>query len=220
MGPSGHRFNPMNPQILDAYHGDRITSFHDVASAGIQLTIFKCSQGLSTTDDACDGWTTRARSCGLLTGAYHFLEDSDGMRQADWFLHCCPPGSLMVLDFERYSPSQASIDQAEHFVYRIHESEGVLPVLYYGDLLLEADAANQIARNSILRGCPGWGSRYDAQQVLVPSLMDLVMWQYTSDGVGPMPHTLPGVRGNCDLSVWVGDPSDIPAFVAKHGRPK
>lgn len=205
----------MKPLIFDGYRGDAIASFHEMKAAGIVLCIFKASQG-SASDSAFQDFACRARSVGMLVGAYHFGVDDDGAEQAEHFLSLLSPGTMMVLDFERYPNSQMSVSQAEEFVLECRRVTGVLPVLYYGELLRELESLGRVSRHSVLRDCPAWISRYSSKQPVPIAGMDLVMWQYTGDGEGPLPHTVAGVNNNADLSVWVGSPADIPRFVAKH----
>lgn len=140
----------------------------------------------------------------------------NGTDQADYYLSQLSPGQLMVLDFERYPRSQMTLRQAEDFIYRVLAMTGNLPVLYYGELVRELEEGGRIATDSILRQCPAWMSRYSERQPVPIKGQDLVMWQYTGDGVGPLPHRVEGCRNEADLSVWVGNPADMKQFVLKH----
>ncbi len=216
----------MTPTIFDGYHGDNISSFWQMKSAGIQLCIFKSSQGLNFVDTAVQwikdkfgksvqSYAARAASTGLLVGAYHFGGNADGVSQAKKFLSLIQPGWLMVLDFERYTASQMTVRQAEDFVSYILGQTGCLPVLYYGELLLELESKGQIAANSILRKCPGWGSRYGPNKPETIKGQSLAIWQYTGDGQGPTPHRVAGCDNDADLSVYMfGTPLD--SFVRDH----
>lgn len=205
----------MKPIVFDAYHGDHISSFTDLAKTGIRLCIFKASQGL-TSDSKFQTFSEQACSAGLSTGAYHFGSAGDGKKQAEYFLSKPKVGQLICLDFERYPNSQMSLVEAERFVRTCFDRTGNYPVLYYGELLLDFEAKGQVAADSILRKCPAWIARYGSIQPKPILGQDLVMWQYTGDGVGPLPHRVSGCSNDADLSVWFGNPDDIPRFVAKH----
>ena len=205
----------MKPLIFDGYRGDDISSFHEMKAAGIVLGIFKSSQG-SRKDPRFAEYISRARSVGMLVGAYHFGSEGDGREQAEHYLSLLTPETMMVLDFERYPSSQMTLAQAEEFVLECRRVTGNIPVLYYGELLRELESLGRVSQHSILRDCPAWISRYSAQRPVAIRGMDLVMWQYTGDGVGPRPHRIAGCNNDADLSVWVGSPADIPRFVAKH----
>ncbi len=203
------------PLIFDGYHGDSISSFHDMKNAGIVLTIFKACQGTSD-DSAYEGFVDRALSIDLLVGAYHFATKGNGKSQAQHFLKKLRPGMLMALDFEETGGTHMSVAEAENFVQEIVDQTGHLPALYYGHLLLEIEKEGGVGADSILRQCPAWISRYGNTQPKPIANQDMVMWQYTGDGVGPKPHRIAGCDNDADLSVWIGNPDDIPAFVAKH----
>ena len=204
-----------NPICFDGYHGDNIESFHDMKDAGIQLCILKVSQGFSS-DANFSSYANRAKSVGMFVGGYHFGVNGDGVKQADYFMSKLSAGDLMVLDFEPFPKSQMTYDQAVAFVQRIKEKTGNLPMLYYDSMLKEMDSTGNIPDNSILRNCPAWISRYGSNQPIPIDASHMVLWQYTGDGQGPEPHRIAGCSNDADLSVWVGNPADLPAFVAKH----
>lgn len=202
------------PICFDGYHGDNITSLHDMQAAGIKLIIMKASQGFSD-DSAFRSILDRAKSINMLVGGYHFGINADGSTQADHFMSLLQPGELMVLDFEPFPKSQMTVAQAEAFVIRVMEKTGVLPLLY-GSLAVELHDNGKIAHNSILLKCPFWIPRYGNNAPVTIPGTNMVMWQFTGDGIGPEPHTIAGCSNNADLSVWSGNPDDLPAFVAKH----
>lgn len=208
-------FLSMKPLIFDGYQGDDVRSFWDMKRAGIELCILKVSQNLRLDSKFID-YARRAAETGMQVGGYHFGGNGDGADQADLYMSRLKPGQLMCLDFERYPKSQMTVTQAEEFVLRCKAKTGNIPVLYYGELLIELEAKRKISQHSILRSCPAWISRYGPKQPVAIGGHDLVMWQYTGDGVGPEPHSVAGVNNSADLSVWVGNPADIPRFVAKH----
>ena len=216
----------MTPTIFDGYHGDNISSFWAMKGADIQLCIFKASQGLNFVDTAIQwikdkfgksvqSYAARAASTGMLVGAYHFGGNADGVAQAKKFLSLCQPGWLMVLDFERYQASQMTVRQAEDFCSYVLGQQGCLPILYYGELLLQLESQGAIGPKSILRACPGWGSRYGNNRPETIKGQQLAIWQYTGDGQGPLPHRVAGCDNDADLSVYLfGTP--IADFVKAH----
>ncbi|MBI1332713.1 MAG: hypothetical protein GC165_07515 [Armatimonadetes bacterium] len=215
----------MKPLIFDGYRGDHVRSFWDMKRAGIQLAIFKASQGLGYIDrlfapiQGMDAYPDRAASTGMRVGGYHFGGAGSGVIQAKNYLALLKPGWLMVLDIERYPKSQMTVAQAEDFVRTVLAQTGRTPVLYYGEWLLEMEDKCLIGPSSPLRKCPAWVSRYGDQEPRVIRGHDLNMWQYTGDGEGLEPHRISGCDNDADLSVWVGDPADIPLFVDKHSFP-
>lgn len=205
------------PRIFDYFHGDSVTSFHDMKDAGILIAIGKVSQGM-TADPAFRAMSERAESVGMFTGGYHFGINADGATQADFFMARLVEGDLMVLDFEPFPKSQMTVKQAEDFVARVLEKTGNYPCLYYNSSdFQDLCQTGRISTTSILRQCPLWGSRYSNVLPWYPPNANLVMWQFTGDGVGPTPHKIAGCSNNADLSYWMGgDESNIPIFVSKH----
>lgn len=203
------------PVIFDGYNGDRIRSFTAMRKAGIQLCILKATQGVTYRDPSYDMFCDRAVEAGMLIGAYHFGVDADGVKQADAFLKRCRVGQLMVLDFERYKDPM-TVSQAEAFLARVQQVTGKLPVIYYGEYLKSSVQAGLVGKKSLIWQCRGWVSQYGPKLVPIAGI-DTVMWQYTGDGEGPMPHRVDGCDNDADLSVWVGNLADLPRFVSKYG---
>ena len=203
-------------------NGDNIESFHAMADAGIKLVFLKASQGASFKDFQYRSRADRAASVpGLFVGGYHFLNYEDPELQLANFLSCIKAGEIMALDCEKYDahPDQTvTVEIAEAVVSGLLAASGRLPVLYCGSWLFEQESRGKINPVSILRKCPGWGYRYSDQLPQMIHGMDLVLHQFTGDGVGPLPHTISGCSNNADLSRWIGNVADIPAWAAKHSR--
>ncbi len=209
----------MRPDVVDIYHGDTVDSFHDMAASGVKGVIAKASQGV-TLDSAYKSFEARVKSLEtpMLFGAYHFATNRDAIAQATYFLSRISKGTLMVLDCERHTGDQVTVAQSEDFVHEIIRRTSSIPVLYYGEWLLEQEASGGIGARSILRQCPSWIARYGSTCPTPIAGSDLVLWQFTGDGVGPEPHTVPGIKANCDTSQWVGNVADMPEFWRKHSR--
>ena len=217
--------------VFDGYAGDQITSFWAMKAGGVKLAIFKSSQGSGLIDKmikpiktlvghiTTDSYPHRAASTGMGVGAYHFGGNSDGRLQALRYLGIIESGWLMVIDYERYPNSQMTIAQLEAFIATIEAQTGRLPWIYYGELLLQQAADGLIKKDSIIRRCKAWISRYSSKQPSPIDGHDLVLWQFTGDGQGPMPHTVPGCANNADLSMWIGNLDDLPRAVAKYSKP-
>ncbi|MBS1702894.1 MAG: glycoside hydrolase family 25 protein [Armatimonadetes bacterium] len=212
----------MKPLIFDGNHADRVTMLWDMQRAGIRLFIHKASEGDYMTDDAYRPRIERAKATGMLTGAYHFGTNDPVKDQVDLFISIVHPGEVLWLDFERYEArpeKQMNSQQAEEFVHMVLDRTGVQIGLYCGEFILEEEAMGHISPSSILRRCPMWISRYaDAPPKCIKG-GDIVAHQFTGDGVGPLPHRIPGCDNDADLSRWIGNPDDIPRFVAKHSLP-
>lgn len=49
-----------------------------------------------------------------------------------------------------------------------------------------------------------WLCQYGSVAKLPASWKKYWLWQYTGDGIGPEPHTIPGIEGHVDLNVYNG----------------
>lgn len=207
-----------NPVAVDISHYDQVESFHDVKESGIQICVAKCTQGDFSIDPTYKENTRRAKMVNLLAGSYHFGTNSNGITQAQYFLKNCVGKTIMVLDYERYPKSQMPISECESFIKYISKTTGKYPVLYYGELLIEQERKGLIAPDSVIRKCSGWVANYTLSPIENKiKNMDLVLQQYTGDGVGNLPHSIKGIVGNAvDLSVWIGNQEDIPYWSGKH----
>lgn len=72
---------------------------------GYRYGAIKHTQGVGYQHNLTDEWVRDCRAAGLLAGAYHWLDASDGAAQARWFwrrvLECGgPKGMLVMLDVE------------------------------------------------------------------------------------------------------------------------
>lgn len=194
----------MTPTVIDLSHHDPSPDFVRLKAAGIELVFFKATEGLKIVDQTYDKRCRMAREAGLMTGAYHFGVNADGSDQAKHFLDVAVKGDILGFDLER-SAHSIGIGQSEEFIEKILDAQGRLPLLYYGEYLLEQANLGHINRKSIIRKCLGWGSRYYTKRPKTIIDQRLALWQYTGDGVGPTPHKIDGVGGNVDLNVWVDD---------------
>lgn len=191
--------------VIDLYHGDTVISWAQIRAAGVLGVIHKATQGLRTIDHTYYLREHPARDAGLMWGAYHFATDDDGVAQAKYFLDAVKPDdrTLLALDFEPNGAQTMTAGGAEHFVQYIHAETGRWPVLYTGQAFIN-ESLTHISQ--ALRNCPLWIARYSAEKPQFPSTWnDWTLWQYTGDGQGPPPHTVPGIVGNVDREYFNGD---------------
>lgn len=196
--------------VIDLSHYNVVTSFHEVAKAGILGVIHKATQGLGWVDPEYRERKVRAAAAGLLWGAYHFGIYGSGAAQADHFLDTVNPGRAeqIVLDFEENPQGETmTVAQAEAFVQRVHARTGRWPGLYSGEAFL----AKRIASGSPLLNCWLWLARYGPPPTVPPPFRSMTMWQYTDGRSGPPPHEVPGV-GRCDRSRFFGDEAALRLF--------
>ncbi len=190
--------------VVDVFHGDNVTDFHAVKADGIVGMIHKATQGLGIVDPAYHSRRPIALSAGLLWGAYHFADGSDGAEQAKFFLSVVNPGpnDLLVLDLEQNTEgSSMSLSAAEHFVEAVKDATGRWPGLYTGSYLKD-NLGNPT--ETVLANCWLWLSEYGPVPRIPAAWSTWTMWQYTDGSIGPEPHSVNGI-GPVDRDQFNGD---------------
>jgi lysozyme len=198
---------PLNA-IIDLSHFNQVSDFATIKAAGILGVIHKATQGTHYTDPEYANRRNAALDAGLLWGAYHFADASDGAEQADHFLSTVnpEPGDLLVLDMEQnYSAGQPipsmNIADAETFVQQIEQQSGRFPGLYSGSYIKQLLGDK---KNRTLANCWFWLAEYGQKAVTPANWPYWTMWQYTDGNNGPEPHSVNGV-GACDRDKFNGD---------------
>ena len=190
--------------VIDISHHNANPDFQQAKAAGILGVIHKATQGLSYKDPMYITNREKALDAGLLWGAYHFGDGSDGTAQADFFLSVVSPGpdTLLVLDFEPNTQGATmSLDGARGFVGEVNSRVGRFPGLYSGSLIKQ-HLGNKT--DPILAQCFFWLAQYGSAAVVPPNWPTWTLWQYTDGNVGPQPHSVTGI-GNCDRDKFNGD---------------
>ena len=195
--------DPLNV-VIDISHHNANPNFQQAKAAGTVGVIHKATQGLTYKDPMYVTNRQKALDAGLLWGAYHFGDGSDGAAQADFFLSVVNPGAdtLLVLDFEPNTQGATmSLDDARAFVGEVNAKVGRFPGLYSGSLIKE-----QLGNNAdpILAQCFFWLAQYGNSAVVPANWSTWTLWQYTDGSVGPQPHSVSGI-GNCDRDKFNGD---------------
>lgn len=209
----------INPKVVDLYHWDVIPGWDPFVSAGIVGVIHKASQGAHDSDPAYSQRRSAASAKGLLWGAYHFNGLGTGKAQAAFFLQCAKPDSrtLLALDFEDVQEWNMSLATAVEFLEAVHDATGQWPVLYSGNRIKETIVHATAAQLQVLRQCRLWLAQYGAEPKLVDANGKALpwstpfLWQYTGDGAGPKPNTVPGVHGPLDLNSFAGTDDELRA---------
>jgi len=142
--------------LVDISHWNRDVDFAKLANAGIIGVIQKATQGQTGVDFTYNTNKPKALAAGLLWGAYHFGDGSDGVAQAEHFLSTVNDQSktLLALDFES-NPTGPSMDvvEAAAFVTHVQQQTGRFTGFYSGN-----DIKQQLGRE---------GSRAGTMLVLV-----------------------------------------------------
>jgi lysozyme len=194
------------PHILDLYHGDTVTDWHAIKTAGILGIIHKSSQG-TRSDSFYNYRRVSSKSFGFLWGAYHFADDSPVRSQVDAFLTFAQPDSstLLCLDYEPNGSHTMDIISCKLFLSMVHDRIGRYPILYSGNLIKETISSHEEFFHPIRL----WLAQYGPKPVVPAPWSTPWLWQYTGDGDGPTPHRVQGFTGNADLSTFLGTPEDL-----------
>jgi len=181
---------------------------------------------------------SEAMRAGVLWGAYHFGNGTDGRRQADRYLDFVaakwaqahnpaqPNGVLLVLDAEKnthYPGGTMNVEQAVRFIDRVHERTGLYPGLYSNEFWIRGMFNNPaIDANSreALRKCWLWIANYHNPPATTAPWSSWALWQYTGDGVCGLPRrSYPTSLGNLrriERTIFSGDRSSLHHFWADH----
>lgn len=186
---------------LSHYNGD--VDLGRARAAGILGVIEKATQGTAEVDPDYRVNRDKARTAGLLWGAYHFGVGADGAAQAEHFLNTVgnDPGTLLALDFEANpgGPSM-TLDQARDFVTGVRDRTGRYPGLYGGSYLKQLLGDG---RDPTLAQCWFWLAEYGPEPRVPPNWPTWTLWQYTDGHVGPRPYPVDGI-GACDRDAFNG----------------
>src|SRR6185503_11313594 len=121
--------------VIDLSHHNNSVDFTKLAAAGVLGVIHKATQGATGVDPLYAERKPQALAAGLLWGAYHFGDGSDGVMQADHFLTVVgtDPSTLRVLDFESNPAGPTmSMEEARAFITHVQSVTGKSPGFYSG----------------------------------------------------------------------------------------
>lgn len=209
------------PRVVDIYRGDNVegndcvVGFQKAADAGVWGIIHKATQGVSFRDSAYERRREAAQQVGLLWGAYHFNTGDDVAAQVRNFVEAAKPDdkTLMVLDFEDNPRSNMSVHEAVSFMKLVEDKIGRNCAIYSGNKLKES--IDDLSNNEFdyITSKRLWLCQYGSQAVLPKGFANYWLWQYTGDGIGPLPHyvpgiTVPGGRG-IDLNIYGGSKEQL-----------
>jgi lysozyme len=206
----------MQPRVVDLSHHNVVKDFGAAAAAGIWGVIHKASQSTNYGDPEYAQRRIDAKAAGLLWGAYHFCTGDNVERQMDYFLSKANPDdqTLLALDYEDWRTSQMGIAQLIDACGYIEQKTGRAPVIYSGNTLKESIAGAGQHGAAFLGQHRLWIAQYGASVRLPFGFTDWWLWQYTGDGVGQPPHTVPGIvagNGGLDLNAYRGAQSELAA---------
>ena len=211
----------IKPVVADMAHFNPV-NFTEIKAAGIVGVIHKATQGVGVTDHQYAARRPVAEAAGLLWGAYSFATGDDPAANAKHFLAVARPDAktLLCLDFEDNPHSPMSGQQAYDFMRAVEDATSRLCWIYGGNRVREhitplCEKSSALA--DYFKARPLWLCQYKTglpagidlaelkKHIRVPGPWhDWTLLQYTGDGVGPLPHTVPGLEKGADLNAFDG----------------
>jgi lysozyme len=166
------------PLVVDLSHWDEVTNWASIAQSGIVGVIYKATEGTGYVDETYASAKKSALAAGLLWGSYHFLDDEDPVLQAKHYLEKAEigPDELFCCDYEEYGDNSAG---------RVGQC-----VLYSGNWIKETGTNDSFWAEHRL-----WLAQYGTTPEVPDPWSEFWLWQYTGDGQGPEPHSVPGISG-------------------------
>ena len=194
----------INPKVTDLSHYDDVDTNNEFMPAyrfGIRGVINKVSEGRWMQDHSFQWRRNPAKQAGMLYGGYHFLRPGNMKAQAEWFLSLCGNTDDLLLAGD-HEDRNVDIDAAQQWFQYVHDRVGRWPALYSGFLIKEQVGDADRAFWSKIRL---WLSHYSTRPSWPKSIWQKPwLWQYTGDGHGPLPHTVPGITpvGKLDINSY------------------
>jgi lysozyme len=192
----------INPLVVDLSHHNDVADFGKVKASGIAGIIHKATEATGFADNMYAVRRGDATNAGLLWGAYHFLRPVSISAQVDFFLKIAAPDNttLLALDHE---DERVPLINAKEFLLRVEDAVGRKAVLYSGFLIKE-QLGNRI--DSYLAAHRLWLAQFGPRPVTPRNWSSAWLWQFTGDGVGPKPHSIPGIVDiGIDINHFDGD---------------
>ena len=187
-------FPPAN--VIDLYHYDGVTSFHEAKVAGVLGVIHKASTGRSGRDDQYAVRREAAKDAGLLWGAYHWGTAAPSAEQVENFLDAAQPdeATLVALDFEDTPGNQMTLAGAREFLELIEQKLGRKAVIYSANTIKTALGTR---RDDFFGSHRLWLAQYAPAPTVQASWDSYWLWQFTEGKASdPRRRSIPGIPGN------------------------
>jgi GH25 family lysozyme M1 (1,4-beta-N-acetylmuramidase) len=205
------------PVVHDLAHFNSCNFSQFKAGGGLGI-IHKASQ--SHIDDRVVRRLPLIKSVGLLAGCYHFNQIGAKVTdQIALFLRSIKAAGfdkndLAALDWE---PPAISHTDALDIMDGVEQSIGRYSVLYGGSVIKEQMPHASSNQRDAFAKRRLWLSEYGP----VAKMTDVNghplpwskywLWQYTGDGIGPEPHSMPGTAHGADLNTFAGSADELRA---------
>jgi GH25 family lysozyme M1 (1,4-beta-N-acetylmuramidase) len=210
------------PFAIDLYQGDNVQDtpgplggFARVKAKGIAFLLHKATEGVDMVDRRYEArraaWmddkpvTVKDVDGTILQlkprfAAYHFFHGREPEREAQHFLDVAKlkPGDDAVVDWEEVGRAkfQPSPDAVDAFC-KVVESKLGFPIIVYSGNVAKEQLRGKDARFAKRRL---WLAQYSTTFKTQETWDFPWLWQNNGDALGPGPHNIDGIDGNCDNS--------------------
>jgi GH25 family lysozyme M1 (1,4-beta-N-acetylmuramidase) len=211
------------PLVADMAHFNAV-NFSELKQAGFVGIIHKARQGIAIGDPKYAARMAAAKAAGLRWGAYDFATHDDIAANVAAFLAYArlEESDSAWLDFEDNAHSQMSGAQAYEFLDRVAQKRGRPGGIYGGNRIREQIDPHDPKWIDMAAAAPLWQCRYIATQPAdnaelfgrvppIPPWSKNFLIQYTGDGIGPRPHSAPGLQNGADLNAFAGTAAELAA---------
>lgn len=200
----------LTPNVVDLSHYDNVTDWDLVKSYGIRGVINKATEGNGMVDKTFAIRRIPSTSRGMLYGAYHFLRPGNVNAQVEHFLGVTKPHENLLLALDHEDP-KVSLSSARQFMEIVYAQTGQMPALYSG-FLIKQQLGNKV--DPFWAKVRLWLSHYSANPVWPKCWEKPWLIQFTGDGLGPLPHNVPGITidgAGIDINSYAGNADQLAA---------
>ena len=144
----------------------------------------------------------------------YFNTGDDVRSQVHRFIDKAQPdeNTLLVLDYEDNRLSNMNIHQAVDFLHQLETLSGRKGAIYSGNRIKETISQLSPDDRAYLTSYRLWLCQYGPVARLPMGFKAWCLWQFTGDGIGPKPHSVPGIAGNgIDINIFAGTRDELGA---------
>jgi lysozyme len=182
---------------LDISHYQSVSSFTDIAIAGIVGIIHKATEGTSFVDKNYVGRRDPALAAGLKWSAYHFLKHGNIAAQMEHFVETADlaPGSRGAIDYE---DAACTLDDLAEALETLEGLDPTMQICIYAGSLLKEQVGKAIY--DWLMPYPLWLAQYTSGTPSWPKQIwpQWALWQFSDKG------SVKGVSAPVDVNTFNG----------------
>lgn len=182
--------------------------FQQVAASGIAFVVDKATESTGYVNPRFAQTWPAIKAAGLLRGVYHYAkpDSSSPEDEAAHFLAtvqpALEPGDVLALDMEEGTGNL--LDWTLRWLRTVEAAVGCKPLFYSGNYFM---VPHGLTGNAELAQHGLWLAAYQAQPPPLPDPWEFIaIWQMSGSG------TVPGVAGQVDLDLFLGDADQFRAY--------